>query len=222
MKEKILAFLKSKLTGVSESYINGVAEHYSKTISEETQIATTFSDGVVDLLKLNAGLLQKEGDRRATEASNTAVKTFREKHGIGEDGKPLNPGDPPKTSDPDPNMPEWAKKLIDDNQLLKTKLENQEKEKTSAALSERVLKHDKLKDIPASWLKGRNITPATEADIETLVASVESDYNAFKQELTEKGVFVAPPQGGGGPKDDKTVTEDVKSYLEEKFPTEKK
>ena len=62
---------------------------------------------------------------------------------------------------------------------------------------------------------------ATEADIETLVTSVESDYNAFKQELTEKGVYVAPPQGGNGPKDDKTVTEDVKSYLEEKFPTEK-
>ena len=56
----------------------GIADHYAKTVTEESQIETTLTDGVIDLLKLNAAYFQTEGDRRATEAADTALKKLPE------------------------------------------------------------------------------------------------------------------------------------------------
>ena len=212
MKEKILSFLKTnaKLQGVPENYLLGVAEHYSKTVTEETQIATTFTDGVIDLLKLNANLLQSEGDKRATEASKTALKNFQKEHGLDENGKPIeDPKKKKKEKDVDPDepvIPEWAKKIQTENAELKTKLETQEQEKTSAALSEKVLKHEKLKGIPASWLKGRNLIPKSEGEIDQLAETLEADYNGFKQELVEQGVIMSvPPASTGSAKEGEAI-----------------
>ncbi len=202
MKDKILAFLKTKLQGVQESFLLGVAEHYAKTITDETKIEATLTDGVIDLLKLNAEILQKEGDKRATEASKTALKTFQEKHGLDENGKPIEdpskkgPGRPAK-KDVDPDEPAWFKEYREKKDIeyaeLKTKLEKAEKDKTSALLTEKVRKHDKLKDIPASFLKGRNLAVESEDKIDQLVTELETDWNAFKQEQAEKGVIISVP-----------------------------
>src|ERR1035437_6774248 len=122
MKEKIVNFLKTRLPGVAESYINGVADHYSKTIVEEKQIEATFTDGVIDLLKLNSGLLQSEGDKRVTEATKTALENFRKKHNLDENGKPIEV-DPikkkKKTKDDDDepdDVPQWALDLQKSNE----------------------------------------------------------------------------------------------------------
>lgn len=210
MKEKIFTFLKTnaKLQGVQDSYLQGVAEFYAKSLTEESQIATTFSDGVLDLLKLNAGLLQSEGDRRATEAGKTALKTFQEKHGLDENGKLIE--DPAKKKnkkpDNDPDEPAWFKTYREEQEKKITSLneiiEKQQKEKTTAVLVDKVKKHDKLKSIPESFLKGRNLTPESEDKIEQLVTELESDWNAFSQDLAEKGVHVViPPKSEGGAKD---------------------
>lgn len=212
MKEKILQFLKTnaKLSGVQDSYLLGVAEHYAKSITDETQIATTFTDGVVDFIKLNAGLLQSDGDKRATEAAKTALKNYQDKHGLDENGQPIKKAETKKkkkveddeTDDDDSAMPAWAKKILADNVELKTKFEAQEKAKTTAALTEKITKHDKLKDIPASWLKGRNLIVGSEGEVDQLVTSIEGDYNAFKQEMADKGVVISVPlSGGGSPKE---------------------
>jgi hypothetical protein len=227
MKEKIVLFLKTKLNGVAESYLNGVAEHYSKTITEEKQIETTFTDGVIDLLKLNADILQREGDKRATEATKTALKTFQEKHGLNEDGTPIKKvGRPPKVKDvetddseDDEKIPKWAEKFLADQVELKQKVDAQLQEKTLAALSEKVSKHEKLKDIPASYLKGRNLIPKSEAEIDQLADSIATDYNGFKQEMAEKGVVISVPPTGGGKLGDKST---IDEYLDEKFPKEPK
>jgi len=73
MKEKILAFLTTRLSGVSKAYLEGVADTYSKTITEESQIETILNDGVISGLKYAADFAQREGDRRATDATATAV-----------------------------------------------------------------------------------------------------------------------------------------------------
>jgi hypothetical protein len=221
MKEKILAFLKTKLAGVQETYLKEVADFYAKSLTDETKIEATFTDGVVDFIKLNASQLQKEGDRRATEASATAVKTFQEKHGLDENGK--TKAIPGKTDPaPNPDEPAWftafKKEQAEKQAELNAKIEKQEKEKTSSVLTEKVKAHPKLKDIPASFLAGRNLTPASEADIDNLVNTIETEYNGLKQELVEKGVIQSqPPKGGGAPVDGK-VGDDVNDYLEEKFP----
>ncbi len=229
MKEKIIVFLKSKLIGVSESFLSGVAEHYSKTVTEEKQIETTFTDGVIDLLKLNANLLQSEGDKRATEAAKTALKNYQEKHGLDENGKPIEdptkrgPGRPRKDVEPDPDEPKWftafKKEQQEATEKLTAEIEKQKQEKTLASLAEKVSKHDKLKDIPVSYLKGRNLIPRSEAEIDQLAAEIENDYNGFKQEMAEKGVVISVPPAGGGPAGDKVTIQD---YLAEKFPKESK
>ena len=227
MKDKILAFLKTKLNGVPDNYLLGIAEYYSKTVTEEKQIETTFTDGVIDLLKLNAGLLQSEGDKRATEAAKTALKNYQEKHGLDENGKPIEdptkrgPGRPRKDVEPDPDEPKWftayKKEQQEANEKFTAEIEKQKQEKTLASLAEKVSKHEKLKDIPASYLKGRNLVPKSEAEIDQLVASIETDYNSFKQEMAEKGVVISVPPVGGGQTGDKSTIDD---YLNEKFPKE--
>jgi hypothetical protein len=218
MKEKILSFLKTKLSGVADNYLSGVAEHYSKTITDDKQIETTLTDGVIDLLKLNAGLLQQEVDKRATEAQNTALKNFLEKHSLNEDGTPVKKlGRPPKETDPE--EPTWFKTYRETKDAefieLKTKLDNQEREKHSAVLIDQVKSHEKLKGIPASFLKGRNLIPESEDKIDQLVTTLETDYNGFKQEMAEKGVVISVPPAGGGQVGDKST---IDSYLDEKFP----
>jgi DNA-binding transcriptional MerR regulator len=221
MKEKILTFLKSKLTGVSESFLSGVADTFSKTIKEEKDIETVFTDGIIDTLKFSATQLQIEGDRRATEAQKTALKNFQEKHGLNEDGTPIKKVGRPKkdadsdNSDDDEKMPKWAEKLLAKNAELEQKIEAQAQEKTLAGLSERVSKHEKLKDIPQSYLKGRNLVPKSEAEIDQLVATIEADYNGFKQEMAEKGVVISVPPTGGGQQGEKVT---IDAYLDEKFP----
>lgn len=221
MKEKILAFLKSKLTGVSESFLSGVADTFSKTIKEDKDIETVFSDGIIETLKFSANELQKEGDRRATEAQKTALKNFQEKHGLNEDGTPIKKEPKKKDVTTDPDEPAWftayKAKQEEQNAALNAKLEAQQQEKTLALLSEKVSKHEKLKDIPQSYLKGRNLVPKSEAEIDQLVAEIETDYNGFKQEMAEKGVTISIPPTGDGHAGEK---ENITAYLDEKFPKE--
>jgi len=222
MKEKILTFLKSKLTGVSESFLAGVADTFSKTVKEEKDIETIFTDGIIETLKFSATQLQVEGDRRATEAQKTALKNFQEKHGLKEDGTPIKKVKPEDVK-PDPDEPAYMtafkKEQKEAMDALKKEIDTQKQEKTLTALSKRVKEHEKLKDIPASYLKGRNLIPKTEDEIDNLVSSIETDYNGFKQEMAEKGVILSNPPAGGGQQDDKSTIDD---YLKEKFPEETK
>lgn len=225
MKEKILAFLKTKLNGISESFLSGVADTFSKTIKEEKDIETVITDGIIETLKYSATQLQIEGDRRATEAQKTALKNFQEKHGLNEDGTPIKKpvGRPSKTKDDDsdPDEPAWftafKKEQADSVAALKSKIEKQEQEKTLAVLSEKVKAHEKLKDIPAWYLKKCNLIPESEDKIEQLAISIETDWNEAKQFEAERGVIISVPPEGGGPAGDKVTIED---YLKDKFPEE--
>jgi hypothetical protein len=210
MKEKIFAFLKTRLTGVPDNYLLGVADHYSKTVTEETKIEATFTDGVIDFIKHNAAFIQSEGDKRATTAAETALKNYRERHGLDENGKPIKTKPKKKRKEVDDSdeeeVPAWAAELKE----LKEELENIKKEKTANALIDKVKSHDKLKEIPASFLKGRNLIPQSEGEIEQLAASIEADYSAFKQEMAEKGVVIsAPPVGGGSVKEGETLGKSI-------------
>ncbi len=62
------------------------------------------------------------------------------------------------------------------------------------------------------------LIPKSEAEIDQLVASIETDYAGFKQEMAEKGVVISvPPTGGGSAGDKSTIDE----YIKEKFPEQK-
>jgi hypothetical protein len=201
MKEKILQFLKTKLAGhaggIQDSFLDGIAESYSKTITEESKIATDITDIALESIKAAYTFTQSETDRRAKDA----VKTFRTKHGLDENGLPIKKDDDAKKDDKkkdsDPEEPAWFKAYREkkDTELaeMKAKFENQEKANTAAALESRVKAHDKVKNIPASFLKGRNLVPESEDKLDQLVADLEADWNTFTQEQAERGVHISKP-----------------------------
>jgi len=229
MKDKILAFLKTKLAGfaggVEEGFLLEYADYFSKSITEEKQIDTTITDGVIDNIKVAYGFYNKEVSKKTAAAQQTALKNFQEKHGLNEDGTPIKKpvGRPSKTKDDDsdPDEPAWftafKKEQADSVAALKSKIEKQEQEKTLAVLSEKVKAHEKLKDIPAWYLKKCNLVPESEDKIEQLAISIETDWNEAKQFEAERGVIISVPPEGGGPAGDKVTIED---YLKDKFPEE--
>lgn len=196
MKEKIAAFLKGKLQGTSESYLNAVSEHYAKSITEESQIETTLNDGVIGLLKLNAEVLQKEGDRRATEATKTAVKNAFEKLGLDENGNKKVPEQ--KDEEQKDDITAKLDKLLNDKLTpLQEKLNAFEKKELQQTLQAKIEAKLKEKGISEKFYKGRNLSVENEEGIEALVTSVESDWTEFVQESAEKGVNIVKPNSSG-------------------------
>ena len=214
MKEKIFQFLKTKLPGVQETYLKGVADEYGKTITEEAQLETVLTAGVIDAIKVSANHLQTEGDRRATEAGKTALENFRKKHNLDENGKPISQ-EPPKT---EPNEPEWFKTYREKNdqekKALQDKLEGFEKSKVKGDLAAKVKAKLSEKKVPESYLVGRSLDVESEEQIDQLVATIEKSYTDFKQDLVNQGVVIEVPQGGGGGGDKSSIDD----YLKEKFP----
>ena len=89
MKQKILEALKTKFNGVDEKVLNRIAEKLAKTVTTEEGVqpavdATTFQQ-----------IIDGEADRRATEATQSAVTNYEKKHGL-KDGQKVDAGDAPK------------------------------------------------------------------------------------------------------------------------------
>lgn len=200
MKEIILAFLMAKLSGIQKSHLEGIADKYANTITEENQIETTFTEGVLNVIKDMAELSQKDGDRRATEASNTAISNYEKKHNL-KDGKvvttqtpPAGGGTPPNPPVVDDKTPEWAKAIIESNKLMSDKIENLEKEKTQQSKQQQALTTLKAsKVIPEKFKEkwANRINVDSEASIEDQVKELEAEY-------TELHTTIVGQKGGKG------------------------
>lgn len=202
MKEKILAALKTKFVGVQDSILNRVADKLAKTVTTDEAIVTA-----VEGVSMQQ-LIDSYADSRATEAASTALKNHRAKLGLDENDQPINPGDDEdkdknKKKKTDPDEPAWFTKFKEDQQKtidgLVQKVTGFEKEKTTTELSGRLLSKLKEKGIPESYFKGRNLIVEKEDAIDTLVTSIETDFNGFKQEMAEQGVNISIPPAAGGP-----------------------
>jgi hypothetical protein len=183
MKEKILLKLKEacgKTTSISDQTLDKLATTLATSVTEESQI-----DAVIELQK---PILQAI-DGNINHVAAEAVKKVKPVEKLQE--KTIE-----KTIDP--NEPEWFKsyreKQDQETLNLKNKLEGYEKEKTTAQLTGKVTAKLKEKGIPESYLKGRNLLIESEDGIDQLVTSIDGDYNAFKQEMTEQGVFISAPK----------------------------
>jgi hypothetical protein len=216
MKEKIFSALKTacgKTTSISDKTLEKLAEVMAVTVTEESQIEAAIENQKAFLQEFNGNI---------NHVAAEAVKKIQLEKPIDLDEPKKGPGRPKKEVDLDPNEPAWftafKKEQSDSVAALKAEIEAQKQEKTLAGLSERVSKHEKLKDIPQSYLKGRNLVPKSEAEIDQLVATIEADYNGFKQEMAEKGVVISVPPTGGGQQGERVT---IDAYLDEKFPKEK-
>lgn len=197
MKEKILQLLRAKFSGTHNVVLDRVADHLSQTVKEESELETAIA-GVEPLVKSFSEVLQSETDRRVTDAQKKAIDTFRQKHGLDENGKPIqepNP-EPPGGGNPTPPQNTELKKLQE-------RLEAFEKKEKQGELMNSLKGKLKEKKIPESFIKGRTVE--SEDQIDNVLKEIETDFAGVKQHFINEGVLTekpADPLGGGDKADD--------------------
>lgn len=212
MKEKILAQLKAKFSGVSQKALGLIADKLAKKVTEESGIEQAITDfdnavGITDF----AADLQREGDSRVTEAQKEWDK------------KNPKPATPPKTEEipKGDDIPAWAKTLTDQIATLT-------KEKAQTSIRSKAA--EQLKDIPETFWK-RAAVPETEDGLTEFVDSIKADYSSFQQGLIDKGLMnaTAPAGGGagggdgaGGKADAKKLDADIAAWANNGKPAEQK
>ena len=192
MKKQILEALKAKFQDVSESILSRMAEIYAKTVTTEAEVATTV-EGVT-----LAKLLEGYGDSRATEAQRTAVQTYEKKHGL-KDGQKADGGEPAKKPEPDaqdanPDVPAWAKALLDSNKALAEKLSNIEGEKVTTTRKQKL--DAIIQKLPENLRKPYSRLPVkdyTDEEFETLTTEITTEVETIAKETTAKGAVFGRP-----------------------------
>jgi hypothetical protein len=223
MKEKILAALKTKFSGVQDDILDRIAEKLAETVKKEDQIDNAVSGVTFDTL------LQSETDRRVTEGNKTTIVNYEKKHSL-KDGKPVETKKDPVKPDPKPDddkdMPAWAKVLIESQEKFKETvsglMKNQEKvtkQSQAAAFIKKSKipeKVGKIEDYHQKILSRINFDDET-ISLEDQVKAFEAEYLELKQEAINKGVesgdFTEVGKGEAG-------EGDMKTFLDNKFPKE--
>lgn len=112
--------------------------------------------------------------------SNRAVSDIKKK---------MMPPTPP-TPAPQPNPDEDYKAELAELKAQIAALNNKQK---AAALMERVMGNDKLKNVPKSFIQLGKYSVNDESEIDAVVAQVEQDFAAVKGDLLKNGTFVEQP-----------------------------
>jgi len=94
-KTKILDALKAKFEGVAVTILSRVADKLAKTVTKEEEVETAV-DGVSF-----QQIIEAESDRRATDATQSAVANYEKKHNLKE-GKPVTGGAQEPETEPTP------------------------------------------------------------------------------------------------------------------------
>jgi hypothetical protein len=198
MREKILAKLKEKFSGLSSTLLGQIADKLATTVTEESAIEGAV--GELDKLPISltdyANLLQKEGDRRVTEAEKKWKET--------------NPGqtppktEPAKTNPPADEMPSWAKALADEVKTLR-------QEKAQSTFRSKVA--EKLKGKVPDKFYAKLPLPEKEEDLDQFISDIESDWTEIKQGDNNAGLSGTPtPAGGIGAPKSTNVDKDIEAW----------
>lgn len=167
-KGKVKAALDAKFKGksVSKELKDSLAARWADKIENDEGIDTYINDREDDILDA-----AKEADRRATAAAEKAKKEAAD----AVTGKPKPEPNAEPQSDPD--MPAWAKQLLDANKTLTEKVSAFEASKSAESIAERFRKEERLKGIPEMMFKGR--VPKSEEEYDAAVEELSKDYQDF-------------------------------------------
>lgn len=180
MRDSILAKFKAKYPDVnlSKKRLDALADKLASKITDENEIDAKLDElnemlPFADIAKQDDKIRDLEAKAKKTPATPPKEKEEKE----------------PEEKD---DTPQWAKALMQEVQTLKA-------EKVQQTIQQKVTGHEKIKGIPAQFLKGKAL-PQKEEDIDAFVEEVANDYTAFKQELTNQGFAqTSKPVGSAGP-----------------------
>jgi len=171
MKEKILAALKTKFSGVDDAILTRIAEKRAEGVTDESQIPT-----IVEGVSFQ-DVLTSYGDFRAGDASNSAVRNYEKKHNLKE-GKPVENPDPkpepiqvPKTDDMATLIANAVSAAV---KPLSDKLAGFEQKESQVTRQTQVLAKAKEYGIPESFAK--KVSIAEDADLDTYFKELKQDF----------------------------------------------
>lgn len=200
MKEKILAQLKIKFPGVPNELLGTLADKMALKITAEDQIQggiTELENSPISITDY-AAFLQKEGDKRATEATRTHEATLRNKFNFVDKTTPPDP----KTDPPAPGSdPELAKQFAAMNERLSAF----EKKEAAQKLQNKLMVKLGEKKIPVSFARGKTLE--SEDQIDAVLAEIETDFTEVKQTMINEGFAIQTKPIDGDKGDKKPATE---------------
>lgn len=216
MKNKILDALKAKFEGVSDAILGRIADKLAKTVTTEDGVQPAV-DGII-----LQQVIDGEADRRATEATQTAVTNYEKKHSLKE-GKPVNGGEQEAKIKPDEkegdgkvDTPAWAKALIESNKAFGEKLAALEGEKVTTLRKQKLdAAIEKLPDSLKKPYERISLKGMTDDEFNVLITETTKEVEGLIAELSAKGaVMRVPPKNGKENAGKEPSKEDAAKVLE--------
>jgi len=191
MKQKIIDALKAKFEGVSEQILSRIADKLAKTATTAEEVATAVEGVTIQQV------LESYGDSRATEAQQTAVRNYEQKHGL-KDGKAKGNEPEDKKKPEDEGTLQWAQSLIDANKALTERLNRLETERTSTNRRQQL--SAEIAALPASLRKAyerTSIDTLTDEEFSTLLTEVKTEVTEIGDDINAKGAVFGQPNKAG-------------------------
>lgn len=205
MYEKILQKLKTQ-RGDKSSVSDRTLEDLAKSM--ESVLST---DEMLSKFDFSPALKSMEGN--ISHYTAAAVKEALEKK--PDISKPAPP--PPVNQTPSNDTPEWAKKLLEQNQQLEQRLSGIEVNKVKDARKEKL--NGIIKDLPEFFTKPivtgfDRLSFNTDAEFDEYLNSIKSSGEAFQQSAKESGLNITVPNMAKPPKQDDGQTDILREARE--------
>lgn len=203
MRKQILEALKAKFEGVSDAVLGRIADKLAKTVTTEEQVATAVEGVTIQQV------IENYADSRATEAQQTAVRSYEKKYGL-KDGAKVDGGAPtnePKGGNDD--VPAWAQAIIDSNKSLTERLNKMDGERTTATRKQQLAKiTEKLPESLRKAYERISLDALSDEEFATLQTEVSAEVSAIVAENKSRGAVFGRPvnssagkNGGGSEKE---------------------
>lgn len=201
MKERILAALKAKFTGVNANILDRIATMLAKTVTSEEQVATAVEGVTKDFIDV----MEAYGDSRATDAQKSAVQNYEEKHGL-KDGKKVEKQVKETVTTTNTtqagggdDINKLLQQLLEENKKLNERLDRMDGERTTA--SRKAELDGIIAKLPENLRKGYqriSVDALTDEEFATLKGEVTSEVEAISKEQGAKSAVFGRPVGNGG------------------------
>lgn len=208
MEQKILALLKTKFDGVNDAILSRVAKKLAITATTDELAATAIEGATVQTI------VDIYTESRVTESAKTSLTSFREKHGLDENGNKIEVKVEPKNE----GQPDIAALISAALKPLMDKVNNLEQEKTTGSRSS--VLSEAVKNVPES-IKAKVLKDfsrmnfATDEDFTSYVEETKTDLAGIIQADADKGLGgMNKPFVGGTPVPAQQTIAEIKAWSE--------
>ena len=178
-KDKVLAAIELKFKGksITKTYKENLATKWAAKIDNDTEIDNYINDREEDVLEAAS-----EADRRVTESKKPT---------------PAPEPTPEPTPDPSPtpaaDIPEYLKTFMENQTKIIEGLTGKISGLEQKTIAERFKSDPRVKHLPEAVFKGR--IPATEAEFESAITELSTDYATVKFGNDKPGGTFQPAGG---------------------------